>query len=85
MLASEVCVKPETYVVRIYRRTRDEPRKVLGVVEAPGKGRWARFGSLADLVAILGAPRSHLRRRTATASDTCHKQMLGGCKRRPLV
>jgi len=67
-------VKPETYVVRIYRRTRDEPRKVLGVVEAPGKGRWARFSSLADLVAILGAPRSHLRRGAATPPDTIEAQ-----------
>jgi len=62
-------MKPEIYVVRIYRRTRDQPRRILGVVEATDTERRAHFASLADLAAILGAPRTHLRRSAPTSTD----------------
>jgi hypothetical protein len=65
-------IKPETYVVRIYRRAHGQPRKALGVVETADSGRSARFEDLADLIAILVAPRSRLGRSPA-ARDPPHQ------------
>lgn len=54
---------PEIYIVRIYRRKSRDPRQLVGLVETPGGSRIARFASLADLSAILGTPRTHLKSR----------------------
>ena len=51
---------PEVYIVRIYRRGRSF--QLVGRVEAPGGCRGARFESLAELAAILGTPRTHLKK-----------------------
>lgn len=52
----------ESYVVRIYRRPRDDATQIVGIVEAPGGGRQAAFRDAAELGAILAQPRRHLRR-----------------------
>jgi len=59
---------PEVYVVRVYRRRLGRRVQLVGRVEAPGGSRYARFASLADLAAILGAPRMHLKKRSAKKS-----------------
>jgi hypothetical protein len=43
-----------------------QPRQIAGLVETPSGTRMAKFVSFDDLTAILRAPRTHLRRRTAT-------------------
>ncbi len=60
---------PEVYVVRIYRRRRGRSFQLVGRVEAPGGRRCARFESLAELVAILRTPRTHLRQKRAGISS----------------
>jgi hypothetical protein len=58
---------PETYIVRIYRRTGGPQQQIAGSIETPGafcKG----FASLTELIAILGTPKSHL--QPAPPSDT---------------
>jgi hypothetical protein len=53
---------PETYVLRVYRRSGDPPRQIVGRVETPGGHLCAGFASLMELSAILESPKDHLRR-----------------------
>jgi len=62
-------MQPESYVVRVYRRSQGDPRKIVGVVEAPGSRRQAAFRGLAELLAILAAPRRHLRPANSVKND----------------
>ncbi|MGU7784628.1 hypothetical protein [Burkholderia sp. PU8-34] len=59
-------MQPESYVVRLYRRTKADPAEIVGVVEWPATGRQAAFRGLAELCAILAAPHRHLRRYGAS-------------------
>ena len=44
---------PSIYVVRVYRRSARDRRKIVGVVEAVSDGRRAAFGCVAQLCALL--------------------------------
>jgi len=55
-------VIPEIYIIRLYRRLPQQLQRIAGLVETPNGSRCASFASLAELTAILGAPRTHLRR-----------------------
>jgi hypothetical protein len=62
-------MQPESYVVRVYRRGNTDPREIVGVVEVPESGRQAVFHGLAELSAILAAPRRRLRRAGAGKAE----------------
>lgn len=49
-------VSPGIYVVRVYRRSPGRQLQIIGLGETSGDRRRARFASLAELAAILGAP-----------------------------
>jgi hypothetical protein len=53
-------MKPEVFIVRIYRRGPRRGLELVGRVETPGGARHARFGSLAELAAILNSPRARM-------------------------
>lgn len=44
----------ETYIVRIYRRDRNDPEKIAGLVETVGSGEKRLFDSLEALWGVLG-------------------------------
>jgi len=46
----------ESYVVRIYRRQKTQPEKVVGLVEHPENGSTERFSGMSELVNILLTP-----------------------------
>ena len=46
----------ENYVVRIYRRQKTQPEKVVGLVEHPENGSTERFSGMSELVNILLTP-----------------------------
>ena len=46
----------ESYVVRIYRRQKTQPEKVVGLVEHPEDGATERFSGMSELVNILLTP-----------------------------
>lgn len=46
----------EAYVVRIYRRSGTQPDSVVGILEDAATGTTRRFGSLAELAALLTTP-----------------------------
>jgi hypothetical protein len=58
---------PETYIVRIYRRTGGPQQQIAGSIETPSGASCAGFASLTELMAILGAPKAHL--QPAAPSD----------------
>ena len=58
---------PETYVLRVYRRSGDPPRQIVGRVETPGGQLCARFASFVELTAILESPKDYLRRADDSA------------------
>jgi hypothetical protein len=66
MVAMIGYVRPETFIVRVYRRSPRRGFEVVGRVETPGGTRHARFASLAELAAILSSPRAHMRRTGET-------------------
>ena len=51
---------PETYIVRIYRRTGGAQQQIAGSIETPSGASCAGFASLTELIAILGTPKAHL-------------------------
>jgi hypothetical protein len=53
---------PETYIVRIYRRSSGRARQIAGLVETPDGALSASFASLAELADILEAPKTRLHR-----------------------
>jgi hypothetical protein len=55
-------MRPETYILRIYRRRRDPPQQIAGRVETPSGELCAGFVTLAELSEILAAPKTHLHR-----------------------
>lgn len=59
---------PETYIVRVYRRSSGRPLQLVGRVETPGGNLCAGFASLPELAAILQSPADHLREPQATES-----------------
>jgi hypothetical protein len=61
-------MRRESYVIRIYRRGQANAGELVGIVESPESGRQAPFRGLAQLSAILAAPRRHLHRAARTAS-----------------
>ncbi|MBN3788812.1 hypothetical protein [Burkholderia sp. Ac-20353] len=67
-------MQPESYVVRLYRRTKADPREIVGVVELPANGRQAAFHGLAELCTILTAPRRHLRRNGTSPKPIVSKR-----------
>ena len=46
----------ESYVVRIYRRQKTQPEKMIGLVEHPENGSTERFSGMSELVNILLTP-----------------------------
>ena len=52
---------PETYIVRVYRRSRGPSIVLAGRIETPGGSLCASFTSLAELGTILLEPHGHLR------------------------
>jgi len=59
-------VTPETYILRIYRRSLDPPRDIVGRVETPSGEFGAGFATFAQLSAILESPKTFLRRVDAS-------------------
>lgn len=53
---------PETYVLRVYRRSGGPPRQIVGRLETPGGQLCAGFANFTELSAILESPRDYLRR-----------------------
>jgi hypothetical protein len=47
---------PESYVVRIYRRSANHPGRIAGTVEVVASGSECSFASARELQRILGAP-----------------------------
>jgi hypothetical protein len=47
---------PKTYIVRVYRFARDNPRRLLGVVEEAGKKGKKAFTGYQELWEILNGP-----------------------------
>jgi hypothetical protein len=54
----------ESYVVRIYRRGREEPKELIGVVERAGDAAQHAFKTPDELLQILAAPEPAPGRRT---------------------
>lgn len=52
---------PESYLVRIYRRDEQDPRRVAGLVEMIERERTESFKSADDLMRILGIDGGHAR------------------------
>ena len=48
--------RPEYFVVRVYRRMPDDPRRIEGVVEAVANGTQVPFGNAQELWAFLQHP-----------------------------
>lgn len=46
----------DSYIVRIYRRNRDNPQKIAGIVETVLPGKEEAFKSAKELMAILTRP-----------------------------
>jgi len=63
-------VRPETYIVRIYRRMRSPSRKIAGRVETPNGKLFASFATSTELTAILESPKAHLRGGAGARSKT---------------
>jgi len=61
-------VAPEIYILRVYRRTADQVRQIVGLIETPGGSLAASFTNLTELTAILEAPKKHLHRSEGAAS-----------------
>ena len=49
-------VNPKTYIVRVYRFARDNPRRLVGVVEEIGRKGKKAFTSYQELWEILNLP-----------------------------
>jgi hypothetical protein len=45
----------ESYVIRVYRRAEDDPRRMVGIIEIVQEGRQQRFSSMQELWEILAA------------------------------
>lgn len=52
----------ETYIIRVYRRNRDDPRKIAGLVETVGKDEKKAFASQEELLRILNTERKKRKR-----------------------
>jgi hypothetical protein len=60
----------ESFVVRIYRRQKAQPEKVVGLVEHPEDGATERFSGMSELVNILLTPHPiELDTKTVEESD----------------
>jgi hypothetical protein len=55
-------MKPETYILRVYRRSGGPSRQIVGRLETPGGQVCAGFASLAELAAILKSPNDFIHR-----------------------
>ena len=68
---------PKTYIIRVYRFARDNPRRLLGVVEEAGKKGKKAFTGYQELWEILnvpGRPKSTKRgKRKAWNGDNCNQ------------
>jgi hypothetical protein len=53
----------DNYVIRIYRREKDNPRKLVGVVEEVGVQGKKAFTDLEDLWEILNSPEGDVKRQ----------------------
>jgi hypothetical protein len=53
----------ETYIVRIYRRDRDDPQKIVGLVETVGKDDKKAFASRDELIMVLEGTKKEVQQR----------------------
>lgn len=53
-----------TYIVRIYRRTKDKPEEIIGLVEHVDTQDQFRFHNLQELCAIIAGPAIEGEQRT---------------------
>jgi hypothetical protein len=53
----------DNYIIRIYRREKDNPRKLVGVVEEVGVQGKKAFTDLDDLWEILNSPEGDVKRQ----------------------
>ncbi len=60
----------ETYIIRVYRRNRDDPRKIAGLVETVGKNEKKAFSNREELWDIL----EHEENRTKKDLKKVHKE-----------
>ena len=71
-------VIPKTYIIRVYRFARDNPRRLVGVVEEAGKKGKKAFTSYQELWEILNLP-GHSKsmksnKRRVGAGENCNKE-----------
>jgi hypothetical protein len=70
----------DNYIVRIYRREKDNPRMLVGLVEEVGRAGKKAFSTLDDLWDILNSGKHETGRRR---EDAAHgKKRIGGPKER---
>jgi len=58
-------MKQDDYIIRIYRRDRQDPRMVVGTVEQVGEKLKMGFTDFEELRLIMGVPRGQTPRRDA--------------------
>lgn len=64
-------MKPEVYVVRIYRRSHRRGFQLVGRLETPGGARHASFASFTELAAILSSPRARMTSAAEKGDVSC--------------
>ena len=57
------CMNQDDYIIRIYRRDRQNPRMVVGTVEQVGETLKMGFTDFEELRMIMGVPRGQTPRR----------------------
>ncbi len=62
----------DSYVIRIYRREKNDPHQMVGQVEIIGRDEEKAFASIEELWGILGAAKKikRKRRRSSTKPET---------------
>jgi hypothetical protein len=70
-------VNPKTYIVRVYRFARDNPRRLVGVVEEVGRKGKKAFTGYQELWEILNMPR----RSKSTKSSKRRVGSRGNCNK----
>jgi len=68
-------VIPKTYIVRVYRFARDNPRRLVGVVEEAGKKEKKAFTGYQELWAILNWPG-----RSKSKKISLQERRIGKCE-----
>jgi len=58
----------DSYLIRIYRREKDNPDAIVGTIEEIGVQKIQPFKNLSDLSKIIAVPKQRIRRTTKKKS-----------------